>query len=290
MIFISIITPVYNRAHMIRTCIDSVCAQDYKYWEHIIVDDGSTDSIAEVIDEYKEDERIKYVTKKNSGAADSRNFGAKLAKGEWIIFLDSDDFVETSWLNTLISKTKNDVSIITCSYKRVDERMIFLESKNFENGTAIQKETGIFLAGTYLIKRDLFIQLGGFDRGLKSGHHTELLYRILQERAMRGIKFLNLKNHLVTIVNHSGVKIRSSWYAKFHGSYDILKKHKKFLSDNKFDLLLGYFVIIARAAFALKKNRLAIYFAVKSVKLKPLKIKNWLRLFRYMTTIFIKRF
>ncbi len=88
----SIILPVYNTAPYLRQCLDSILAQTFKEFELICVDDGSTDGSAGILEEYAEkDNRISIITQENQGLGRSRNNGLKVAKGEYIIFLDSDD-------------------------------------------------------------------------------------------------------------------------------------------------------------------------------------------------------
>ena len=89
---VSIIMPSYNTGLYIKYSIESVLAQSYMNWELIIVDDCSTDNTDEVVSQYLYDSRIKYLkNEKNSGAAVSRNYALREAKGKWIAFLDSDD-------------------------------------------------------------------------------------------------------------------------------------------------------------------------------------------------------
>ncbi len=98
---VSIITPSYNTAEYIAESIKSVQSQTYKNWEMIIVDDCSTDNTDEVVQAYLSDPRIKYLkNEKNSGAAVSRNYAIREAKGKWIAFLDSDDL----WLPEKLEK------------------------------------------------------------------------------------------------------------------------------------------------------------------------------------------
>lgn len=98
---VSIIMPSYNTAKYISDSIKSVLAQTYKNWELIIVDDCSTDNTDEIVGEFLSDERIRYLkNEKNSGAAVSRNYALREARGKWIAFLDSDDL----WLPEKLEK------------------------------------------------------------------------------------------------------------------------------------------------------------------------------------------
>ena len=89
----SIVIPVYNVAPYLRECVDSVLAQEFTDYEIILVDDGSTDNSPAICDEYAEKySQIKVIHKTNGGLSDARNFGIKEAQGDYLMFLDSDDF------------------------------------------------------------------------------------------------------------------------------------------------------------------------------------------------------
>ncbi len=87
--FVSVILPTFNRAHLICEAIDSILNQTYRDFEIIVVDDGSTDNTTEVLQRYSD--RITYIKQENKGPGDARNRGIAEAKGEYIAFLDSDD-------------------------------------------------------------------------------------------------------------------------------------------------------------------------------------------------------
>ena len=96
---VSVIIPVYNVETYLRQCLDSVCAQTMKEIEIICVDDGSTDSSPLILKEYAEkDDRIKVLIQKNGGAGAARNYGLRESRGEYLSFLDSDDFFEPDML------------------------------------------------------------------------------------------------------------------------------------------------------------------------------------------------
>ena len=95
---ISIIVPIYNTENYLRRCIDSILTQSFENFELILVNDGSTDNSRKIIDEYKsKDKRIKVILKENGGQGSARNRGINMAKGKYIMFCDSDDFVEENW-------------------------------------------------------------------------------------------------------------------------------------------------------------------------------------------------
>ena len=112
MIDFSIIIPAYNVEKYIRRCVDSVLNQTYKNYEIIVVNDGSTDDTYNILKKEYKKKNIKLVDKKNGGLSSARNTGLQYAEGEYIIFLDSDDWWEKDLLNTLkdtISKTDADI-------------------------------------------------------------------------------------------------------------------------------------------------------------------------------------
>lgn len=98
--YISIIVPVYNSEKYLRRCVDSILAQDYGNFELLLIDDGSIDNSGNICDEYASlDARVKVFHKVNGGVSTARNVGVDNAKGKWITFVDSDDFIEKSYLN-----------------------------------------------------------------------------------------------------------------------------------------------------------------------------------------------
>lgn len=100
---ISIIIPVYNVERYLEKCIDSILQQTFKDIEVVLVNDGSQDQCGEICDRYKQkDNRIKVVHKENGGVASARNAGLKIATGEWIGWVDADDWIEPDMFNYLI--------------------------------------------------------------------------------------------------------------------------------------------------------------------------------------------
>lgn len=103
---ISIIVPVYNGEKYISHCIGSLIKQDYKRIEIIIVDDGSIDKTQEVCERYLKDNRIRYYFQKNQGPSAARNLGIQKARGKWIMFVDCDDWVVSSFCKDALNAVK----------------------------------------------------------------------------------------------------------------------------------------------------------------------------------------
>lgn len=134
---VSVITPCYNSEKFIAQTIDSVLAQDYRFWELIIVDDCSTDGSKKIITEYiKQDSRIKLVTlRKNFGLSKARNAGVEAASGRYIALLDSDDQWLAEKLTTQVKFMRsNNLAFTYSSYRLTDE-------KNNNLGAFISKES-----------------------------------------------------------------------------------------------------------------------------------------------------
>ena len=134
---ISIIVPAYNAEKYIEKCLNSLVNQTKEELEFIIVNDGSTDSTEELVKNYK-DKRIKYFKNKNQGIGKTRNFGINQAKGEYIMFLDSDDYIEKTCCEEMYNKAKNDnLDIVICDfYKEYDNGNIEeIHTPHFENSS-----------------------------------------------------------------------------------------------------------------------------------------------------------
>lgn len=112
---LSVIVPIYNMEKYLKKCLDSILNQTYKDMEIILVDDGSNDSSPEICDSYIGiDNRIKVFHKKNGGLSDAKNFGIKKAKGKYITFVDSDDWIENNMYSDMLEymkESKADISI-----------------------------------------------------------------------------------------------------------------------------------------------------------------------------------
>lgn len=114
---ISVIVPVYNVEKFLRRCIDSILAQTFTDFELLLIDDGSKDKSGEICDEYAaKDARIRVFHKQNGGVSSARNLGIDKAQGEWVYFVDSDDWIEIETLSIVQSIDMRKIGIIKFGY------------------------------------------------------------------------------------------------------------------------------------------------------------------------------
>ncbi len=123
MIKVSIIVPVYKAENYISKCVESLISQSLKEIEIILVDDGSPDKSGMICDEYaKKDNRIKVIHKENGGVSSARNIGIEAAVGEYILFVDSDDWVENDYAESLLSAQSSFLDCeIACGFRTVSD-------------------------------------------------------------------------------------------------------------------------------------------------------------------------
>lgn len=132
MVAISIVMPVYNIEKYLKECLDSILNQTFKDFEIICVDDGSKDNSLNILNEYaKKDLRFKIISQENSGAGVARNNGLSRAQGEFIIFLDSDDYFEPTMLEEMYNKAQDfNADLVVSSAKKVNEIGGVIENTN----------------------------------------------------------------------------------------------------------------------------------------------------------------
>ena len=132
---ITIIVPIYNCKNKIKKCIDSLLKQSFKDYEVLLINDGSTDNTYNIINKYlKEinDKRYILFDKKNEGCGTTRNYGIKNASGDYICFIDNDDYIDTDYLFNLYSNLEINTDVILSGFKRVDEKgKIFRKSSKY---------------------------------------------------------------------------------------------------------------------------------------------------------------
>ena len=201
---ISVIVPVYNVEKYINRCVDSIINQTYKNLEIILVDDGSPDNCGKICDEYaKKDGRIKVVHKENGGVSSARNIGLDIATGDYIGFIDSDDYIELDMFECLVNsiikynldicecnfiiEEKNNISYVKCKYENILENRDIIKNYLSDN---IRPETC-----NKLYKKEFFDDIR-FDTTMILGEDAFINYQIMK-RAMKIYNINQYKYHYV---------------------------------------------------------------------------------------------
>ena len=141
---VSVIVPVYNVEKYINRCIESILFQSYSNIEIILIDDGSTDNSGNICDLYKKkDKRIIVIHKKNGGLSDARNCGLKKMSGDYVMFVDSDDYIDANMISFLMNDMLiNDSDISICSYYYINEHK--KEKPTFKQNKFVSKKPDLF--------------------------------------------------------------------------------------------------------------------------------------------------
>ncbi len=192
---ISIIIPNYNYGDLLKECIESLFSQTYTNWECIIVDDGSTDNSKEIAQHLcAKDSRVKYFVQQNSGPTVARNYGLKLAKGEFVQFLDADDLLENQKLEKQLAifKLYNDSDIVYggVKYFSASDPVKRYDNLDLKSGSWMKNLSGsgdvmilqllkenIMVISSPLVRRSLFERLGNMNELLRFNEDWELWAR-----------------------------------------------------------------------------------------------------------------
>lgn len=227
---ISVIIPTYNRAHSLSETIKSVVEQSTGNWELVIVDDGSTDDTRQIVSKFLNCEKVKYYFQKNAGVSAARNKGMELSRGDYIIFLDSDD----RFLPGLFSKL-NEVNYtfydLICwqVLKKVDGKSAVWKPRKLEK--IYNNITASFLAGSICYRKKSFIEAGGYDPKMTFGENYELGMRV---SALRDLKIKNLEEAFLFYFVNNQTRESNSLSNRLDSYLHLYQKHRvKYEKDKK---------------------------------------------------------
>lgn len=189
---ISVIIPLYNKEKTILRCLNSVLGQTYKEFEVIIVDDGSVDNGVSIIENSISDKRVKIIKQKNGGVSKARNTGAKAANGNWLVFLDADDYWLPDFLLRMHDAANNHkgFAMIQCASFVYDEindivHANWMIDKYYHKVVLFNFFRSLETAphiGASLISRTDFNESGGFNENLKNNEDILLLGKIAMNK------------------------------------------------------------------------------------------------------------
>mgnify|MGYP002546680899 CR=1 FL=1 len=201
---ISVIVPVYKVEKYLDECVESIVNQTYRNLEIILVDDGSPDNCPQICDDWaKKDERIRVIHKENGGLSSARNAGLDVCKGEYIAFVDSDDFIHRDYVFKMAEKAFSmNVELVICDYARVDaESHIVKENANLN--VHIEKEL--------LSQKDLYDELCIYNPWWSISAGNKLYKRNL----FKNLCFLNGKLcEDAFFIHHLYEKVENACYIK----------------------------------------------------------------------------
>jgi glycosyltransferase involved in cell wall biosynthesis len=201
---VSVVIPAYNAARFIAMAIDSALSQASPPKEILVVDDGSNDNTQAIVSQYEK--KVRYLYQPNAGPAAARNLGVREAKGEWIAFLDSDDYWDTNHLEHLMrcAEVQKEAMLIYCGKKWVDHegRNIrdFPRQTRFPAGWIFSDmfiENYISSTSVVLVKRSIVLDVGGFNKKLRNAEDYDLWLRIAAIAPIYGVPIytVNYRRH-----------------------------------------------------------------------------------------------
>lgn len=255
-LLISIIVPVYNAEKYLNKCIESIVHQTYNNLEILLIDDGSTDESGVICDNWaKKDKRIKVIHKKNSGVSSSRNIGLDNYSGEYVTFVDSDDYIENDMYETmLITSVKNNVDIVCCNYNYIPncECNHSNVGKSFFEECCFNSKVNGF-CWNKLYKKDLLKNIY-FDTNIKI--YEDLLFQLKIEKKNTNLTWKYIDKKLYNYRNNPNGAI-GTIFEKDKSRLDALIKINDYLesinSKNKFVRESEFIVLMRRQEFINRK-------------------------------------
>lgn len=266
----SIIIPSYNRGHILPQAITSVLNQTYSNWELIIVDDGSTDNTSIVMNDFI-DARINYLKKENGGVCSARNHGINFSNGEYVVFLDSDDFVSENWLKHFYEKIIIDSNpdIICSGLERINlnYESVFVKTTDHGNGAI---GWAVVIPGSFSVKKEFLIETGFFDEKITYGENTELFIRFRSKKPKLSYTNCFDLKYFPSVDGGSKNLINMITSNKI-----ILEKHDAVLSTST-KFLFNQLIGVNYMKLGNKKE--ASKYFIKAIKYNPFRLKTYFRL------------
>ncbi|WP_100615119.1 glycosyltransferase family 2 protein [Confluentibacter citreus] len=274
---VSIVIPTYNRAHLIGETLNSVLAQTYTNWECIVVDDGSTDTTKEVMQEYlRKDVRFQYHQRPEehvSGGNGARNFGFKLSKGEYVQWFDDDDVMDKDKLKIQMwSLMKSEFNFSVCQnlvFENNKGAILGLRHKNIVSENTLFdyiKQNIVFLTPSAVYKKQ-FLKINDllFDEELKASQEWEFICRILYYSPSYQVEhtpLVYIRKHTESISYNDNYILRKQHYylARIKVFQFLLRKGIIDLNRELRDFFRTYFVSNFKVLlFEDKKKAMSLY-------------------------------
>lgn len=208
---VSIVIPAFNCEKTIKKCLDSIISQNYNNFEIIIINDGSTDGTESCLKEYLNNPKIAVINKKNEGVSATRNLGIDVSNGKYIIFIDSDDYIEQNYVSSLIElQEKNPDSLCGCFITRCSEKKdlkIIEHDMKYTKSIFIDQIIKAKIDGfivRYLFKKEMLKKVR-FDLSLSYMEDTLFLLNYLSNSKIKNIVFTNKTKYIYEYQSNNSV-------------------------------------------------------------------------------------
>ena len=264
---ISVVIPVYNAEKTIAKCIDSVLAQTYQEFEILLIDDGSTDNSGTICQDYaNKDARIRYIKKENGGVSTARNRGIDEAKGEYITFIDSDDWFENNTLETLLSAARKHSAdlviprtrMVFCKpngefekdvYNDDDFDLVVTKDEIVDSFEKLRQSWALYSTCGRLYKKSLLIQ---------NNVYFDTTVKVLEDLCfnLNYIEHIDSLSHISDVLyNFYVLGIENYAYKRNYRDYIIsneqvyiylnrfLDRHQMKMTVSQYDFLIGYWIL-----------------------------------------------
>ena len=208
---ISVVVPVYNTELVLSRCVSSLLNQTYEHLEILLIDDGSTDNSGTICDEYaRKDDRISVFHTSNFGAAHARNTGIEKAKGRFVTFVDSDDYVDNTIIEVLendITTNDSDLSISSLQEEEFHDFCINISSENEEEIMFLSERYLIFGPTQKMYRTEIVKQIR-FPENIKYGE--DLLFNLEYLKRIKSISYVNKKLYYYCRTD-DGLSAKNRW-------------------------------------------------------------------------------
>lgn len=275
----SIIIPTRNRAELVRRAVASAACQAGASSEILVVDDGSCEEERERLMLLEGTHAgVKVVTQEHAGAAMARNRGAAVAAGDILVFLDSDDELLPAAVAHFASAFGDGVGAVCSSAVAVDgEGRQVATIRPRMLGPAYENERGLFLAGSFAVRKCVFEALGGFAAQCRSSQHTEFALRLMPYLKKQGLGLSVLEGPTVRVRTHDRPHLRGNLDNLLAGALYIIEHHHQQLSKSP-KHFSDWCTIAAVYAAKLRQFGLARRLLWRSLRSRPGKLVNYARL------------
>ncbi|HUP25440.1 MAG TPA: glycosyltransferase family A protein [Thermoanaerobaculia bacterium] len=275
----TVIIPVRDREGSIGRAILSVLEQEYADLEVVVVDDGSSDGTSEVVKTVA-DSRVRLLRQQPQGVSAARNYGAAEARGRWLTFLDSDDEALPGWLASFAALLCLPDTGVACV--GVEMLVGAGEPERISPsplGPIYEDSSGLFLAGSFALRLELFTEVGGYDAALAYSENTELGLRLTTLCRVRGLEIrcdpqarIRYRPSVST-----GDHAKRRTIARLESARLLLARYGERLGREP-RVLASYWAIASVAAGRLGRFSEARRFAVRAVAVRPWNPRHWGRL------------